>query len=140
MGTVTGCDKVFGQLRIVFATASARLDALRRTGIRVVLDDFGTGFSSLAWLARLPIDGIKLDRSFIRALDGSDREKIVVEAVVTLARRLELSVVAEGVEDIDQLDAARTVGCDFVQGFQIAVPMTSARLAEFIVEWDAERT
>ena len=120
--------------------ASARLDALRRTGIRVVLDDFGTGFSSLAWLARLPIDGIKLDRSFIRALDGSDREKIVVEAVVTLARRLELSVVAEGVEDIDQLDAARTVGCDFVQGFQIAVPMTSARLAEFIVEWDAERT
>ena len=116
---------------------SVRLDGLRRGGIRIVLDDFGTGFSSLAWLARLPIDGIKLDRSFTRALGGSDREQIVVETVVALARRLGLSVVAEGVEDAEQRDAARDAGCDFVQGFEIAVPMTSADLVEFIREWDA---
>ena len=117
--------------------ASARLEALRSLGIAVVLDDFGTGFSSLAWLARLPIDGIKLDRSFTRALGGSERERIVVETVVALARRLGLSVVAEGVEDAAQLDAARASGCDFVQGFEIAVPLPSARLTEFVAEWDA---
>jgi predicted signal transduction protein with EAL and GGDEF domain len=115
---------------------SARLEGLRRIGIRIVLDDFGTGFSSLAWLSRLPIDGIKLDRNFTRALGGNDREQIVVETVVTLARRLGLSVVAEGVEDGAQLAAARAAGCDLVQGFEIAVPLTSARLAEFIEEWD----
>ena len=118
---------------------SVRLGGLRRSGIRIVLDDFGTGFSSLAWLARLPIDGIKLDRSFTHALGGSDREQIVVETVVGLARRLGLSVVAEGVEDGDQLDAVRAIGCDFVQGFEIAVPLTSAWLAEFIREWDARQ-
>ncbi len=116
---------------------SARLDALRHRGIRVVLDDFGTGFSSLAWLARLPIDGIKLDRSFTRALGASEREQIVVETVVGLAGRLGLSVVAEGVEDGAQLAAARAARCDFVQGFEIAVPLSATRLAEFIDEWDA---
>ena len=117
------------------AGAALVLDQLRCTGIRVFLDDFGTGFSSLAWLARLPIDGIKLDRSFTRALGGTERERIVVETVVVLARRLELRVVAEGVEEPVQLAAAFAAGCDAVQGFEIAVPLSSRSLIAFCAAW-----
>jgi EAL domain-containing protein (putative c-di-GMP-specific phosphodiesterase class I)/GGDEF domain-containing protein len=117
------------------AGAAQVLEALRMSGIGVVLDDFGTGFSSLAWLARLPIDGIKLDRSFTRAMTGTERERIVVEAVVELARRLDLNVVAEGVEEPVQLAAAFAAGCHAVQGFEIAVPLSSRSLVEFCAAW-----
>lgn len=115
--------------------AAVILEGLRQTGIHIALDDFGTGFSSLAWMARLPIDGIKLDRSFTRALGGTERERIVVETVVSLAKRLGLSVIAEGVEESVQLAAAFAAGCDAVQGFQIAVPLSSRRLVEFCEGW-----
>jgi EAL domain-containing protein (putative c-di-GMP-specific phosphodiesterase class I) len=111
------------------------LEQLRSAGISVVLDDFGTGFSSLAWLARLPIDGIKLDHSFTRALGGTERERIVVETVVSLARRLGLSVIAEGVEEPLQLGAAFAAGCHAVQGFEIAVPLSSQALVAFCDSW-----
>ena len=92
-------------------------------------------FSSLAWLARLPIDGIKLDASFTRAMGGTERERIVVETVVTLACRLGLNVVAEGVEEPVQLGAAFAAGCHAVQGFEIAVPLSSPALVEFCDTW-----
>lgn len=111
------------------------LSDLRRLGIKIVLDDFGTGYSSLAWLARLPIDGIKLDRSFTIALCRNEREQIVVTSVVALARQLGLSVVAEGVEEPAQLATAAAAGVDLVQGFEIAVPLTSARLVELHETW-----
>jgi EAL domain-containing protein (putative c-di-GMP-specific phosphodiesterase class I) len=117
------------------AGAALVLEQLRRSGIGVVLDDFGTGFSSLAWLARLPIDGIKLDRSFTRAMVGTERERIVIETVVELARRLGLEVVAEGVEEPVQLAAAFAAGCNAVQGFEIAVPLSSRSLIEFCAAW-----
>lgn len=117
------------------AGAALVLEQLRQSGIGVVLDDFGTGFSSLAWLARLPIDGIKLDRSFTRAMVGTERERIVIESVVELARRLGLNVVAEGVEEPVQLAAAFAAGCDSVQGFEIAVPLSSRSLIEFCAAW-----
>lgn len=117
------------------ADAVLVLEALRQTGIHVLLDDFGTGFSSLAWLARLPIDGIKLDRSFTRSLGGTERERIVVETMVQLARRLGLSVTAEGVEEATHRAAAIAAGCDGVQGFEIAVPLSSPRLVEFCEGW-----
>ena len=117
------------------AGAAVVLEQLRQSGVAVFLDDFGTGFSSLSWLARLPIDGIKLDRSFTRAMGGSDREQIVVEAVVQMARRLGLRVVAEGVEEPMQLAAAFAVGCHAVQGFEIAVPLSSRSLIEFHDAW-----
>ena len=117
------------------AGAALVLEQLRQSGIGVVLDDFGTGFSSLAWLARLPIDGIKLDRSFTRAMVGTERECIVVETVVQLARRLSLNVVAEGVEEPLHLAAAFAAGCHSVQGFEIAVPMSSRSLIEFCAAW-----
>ena len=111
------------------------LGGLRASGVRIALDDFGTGFSSLAWMARLPIDAVKLDRSFVLGLIGTDRERMVVETVINLSRRLGLIVTAEGVENAEQLEAARAAGCDKVQGFYIATPMASEALTHFCDGW-----
>ena len=111
------------------------LEGLRARGVRIALDDFGTGYSSLAWMARLPIDAIKLDRSFTLGLTGSPRERVVVETVVRLSKQLGLSVVAEGVEDDPQLEAARLAGCDSVQGYRVAVPLNAGALTTFCEGW-----
>ncbi|WP_353217928.1 GGDEF domain-containing phosphodiesterase [Sandarakinorhabdus sp.] len=111
--------------------AAATLSLLRRDGVGISLDDFGAGYSSLARLARLPVDTIKLDRSFAAGLTGSERERIVVEGMIATARRLGMAVVAEGVEDDVQLAAARAAGCDWVQGFCMAPPLDEAELAAF---------
>jgi len=110
--------------------AAAILARLRAAGVRIALDDFGTGYSSLSYLGRLPLDTLKIDRSFIQALDGPLAEATwpvaLVEAILALARRLNLSVVAEGVETPGQLDAVRRFGCTQVQGwiFAHAVPLS----------------
>lgn len=108
--------------------AAATLALLRRDGVTVALDDFGTGYSSLARLARLPVDVIKLDRSFAQGLVGSEREQLVVEAMISTARRLGLSVVAEGIEDDQQRNAALAAGCHMVQGYCLAPPLDVASL------------
>ena len=115
--------------------AMRTLDSLRATGVRIALDDFGTGYSSLAWMARLPIDAVKLDRSFVLGLIGSERERMVVETVVALSKRLGLEVTAEGVEDDAQLTAARVAGCDKVQGFRISAPLAIDALIRFCDDW-----
>ncbi len=114
------------------------LEGLRVSGIKVALDDFGTGYSSLAWMARLPIDVIKLDRSFTLGLSASERERVVVETVITLSKRLGLMVIAEGVEDDAQLNAARSAGCDAVQGYHVALPMNETELADFCSNWSPD--
>ncbi len=117
--------------------AVALLMDVRASGVRVALDDFGTGYSSLAWMARLPIDAVKLDRSFVLGLIGSERERMVVETVVRLSGRLGLVVTAEGIETAQQLEAARAAGCDKVQGFHVATPMTIDALTRFCADWKA---
>lgn len=111
--------------------AATTLSLLRRDGVGIALDDFGAGYSSLARLARLPVDIIKLDRSFSAGLAGSERERLVLEGMIGIARRLGLTVVAEGVEDDVQLAAARAAGCQWVQGFCVAPPLEQAALAAF---------
>jgi EAL domain-containing protein (putative c-di-GMP-specific phosphodiesterase class I)/GGDEF domain-containing protein len=111
--------------------ASATLSLLRKDGVGVALDDFGAGYSSLARLARLPVDTLKLDRSLAQGLAGSDRERIVVEGMIAIARRLGLTVIAEGIEDDILLAAARAAGCHGVQGYCIAPPLDNAALASF---------
>lgn len=111
--------------------AAATLSLLQRDGVGISLDDFGAGYSSLARLARLPVDTIKLDRSFAAGLTGSERERIVVEGMIATARRLGLAVVAEGAEDDVQMAAARAAGCQWVQGFCVAPPLDEAGLAAF---------
>lgn len=98
------------------------LHALRALGCRTGLDDFGTGWSSLVYLQTLPIDFVKLDRSFITPLAECKRTQAIVSAVVSLARGLGITTIAEGIETQTQQDAARRLGCDLAQGFLFGMP------------------
>ncbi|MBK5969007.1 MULTISPECIES: putative bifunctional diguanylate cyclase/phosphodiesterase [Thiorhodovibrio] len=100
------------------------LEALRAIGIPIALDDFGTGYSALGYLRRLPINTLKIDRSFIMDLPGSDQEAALVLSIIHLAKSHGLALVAEGVETQAQLDFLRQNGCPAVQGFLLAKPMS----------------
>ncbi|MCA9565599.1 MAG: EAL domain-containing protein, partial [Myxococcales bacterium] len=93
--------------------------------VRIGLDDFGQGYSSLSYLQRFPIDVVKIDRAFVRNLGASDQDEVLIAVVMELAQRLNLKVVAEGVESSTQLDWLRRRGCDYVQGFLIGKPTGS---------------
>jgi diguanylate cyclase (GGDEF)-like protein len=109
------------------------LHELRSLGVKVSLDDFGTGYSSLSYLKDLPIDELKIDRSFVADLtDASSRASILVRAAIELAHNLGLTVVAEGVEDAETQRLLAGLGCDQVQGFHIARPMPASELAEWL--------
>lgn len=104
------------------------LDVLRGAGIRISLDDFGTGYASLTHLRNYPVDVIKIDRSFVRDFLTSDRDHAILQSTLFLARHLSLDVVAEGVEEADQCEFLRALGCKFVQGylFSKALPASEA--------------
>jgi EAL domain-containing protein (putative c-di-GMP-specific phosphodiesterase class I) len=114
------------------ANAAAVLRQLRQMGLQVAIDDFGTGYSSLSYLKRLPVDVLKIDRSFIADMTEDYEARVVVEAIVTLAHTLRKSVVAEGVETADQLDLLRTWQCEMVQGFYFSRPLAPERFVEFL--------
>jgi EAL domain-containing protein (putative c-di-GMP-specific phosphodiesterase class I) len=99
------------------ASEYAVLAQLREYGVRIAIDDFGTGYSSLSYLVRLPVDIVKLDRSFTSGLVASSREASVVRALTGLVRDLELDLIAEGVEHADQVEALRGLGCHLAQGW-----------------------
>jgi EAL domain-containing protein (putative c-di-GMP-specific phosphodiesterase class I) len=111
-----------------------RLRALRSLGVQIVLDDFGTGYSSLTYLSRLPIDVLKLDRSFVARLGGEDGAPAaaIVTAVMSMAAALGLRVVAEGVETPEQVDRLQELGCFVAQGFHFARPMASPAFSELL--------
>jgi diguanylate cyclase (GGDEF)-like protein len=99
------------------------LAALRDAGIRLSLDDFGTGHSSLAYLRQIPVSELKIDRSFVNDMMHGDADRRLVQSVIDLAQNFELDVVAEGVEDEDTLDTLTLMGCAQAQGYGIAKPM-----------------
>jgi len=99
------------------------LGGLRRLGVALDIDDFGTGYSSLSYLQQLPVNALKIDRSFVARLGRHERDEAFVETILSLARRLDLSVVAEGVETREQLAILRRLGCEAAQGFLIARPV-----------------
>jgi EAL domain-containing protein (putative c-di-GMP-specific phosphodiesterase class I) len=105
------------------------LDELTALGVHLSLDDFGTGYSSLTYLCQLPIDTVKVDRSFVSQLGTGSRDASIVEMVVTMARTLQLDVVAEGVETEHQADVLRGWGCRFAQGYLFAKPTPVDELA-----------
>jgi diguanylate cyclase (GGDEF)-like protein/PAS domain S-box-containing protein len=104
--------------------AIATLQDLKALGLRISIDDFGTGFSSLAYLKRFPLDEIKVDKSFVDGLGVDPEATAIVAAVMGMAHALDLHVVAEGVETADQLSRLRTLGCDEAQGYYFARPTT----------------
>jgi EAL domain-containing protein (putative c-di-GMP-specific phosphodiesterase class I) len=105
--------------------AAAALRGLKDLGVRLAVDDFGTGYSSLSQLKRLPVDVLKIDRSFVSGLGRDAGDRAIVSAVVTLARDMGLEVVAEGVESEDQLRILRELGCDLAQGYYFARPLSA---------------
>jgi EAL domain-containing protein (putative c-di-GMP-specific phosphodiesterase class I) len=102
------------------------LTKLRRHGVRLALDDFGTGYSSLSYLQRLPVDILKIDRSFVSGVAGGTEDSALARAIVTLGQTLGLEVVAEGVETAEQLAALRELGCQLGQGYYFARPLGPA--------------
>ena len=102
-------------------------------GVRVALDDFGTGYSSLTHLSDLPIDTIKIDRSFVAEMCARSQDALIIEAVITLAHSLGMSTIAEGVETPAQLAALRLSGCDSVQGFLLSRPTAGENVPAMLV-------
>ncbi|MBA3379380.1 MAG: EAL domain-containing protein [Chloroflexia bacterium] len=103
------------------ATVST-LNQLRKLGVSMAIDDFGTGYSSLRYLRELPVDSIKLDRSFVHGLESSPGALAIVEGITSLAHAIGLTVTAEGIETVGQLTRLRAIGCDRGQGFYLARP------------------
>ncbi len=108
------------------------LETLRSLGVKVAIDDFGTGYSSLSYLKDLPVDVLKIDRSFVVDLPGSEASEAIVAAAIELSHRLGLIVVAEGVEEGDQWDCLEGLGCDLIQGYAISKPVSAAGLARLM--------
>ncbi|HZP39565.1 MAG TPA: EAL domain-containing protein [Methylomirabilota bacterium] len=109
-------------------TTLAKLEALKALGIQLAIDDFGTGYSSLGYLKRFPVDALKIDRSFVKGIGANVEDGAIVRAVITVAKSLNLSVTAEGIETAEQLDHLRALGCDHGQGYFFAKPMPSDRI------------
>jgi diguanylate cyclase (GGDEF)-like protein/PAS domain S-box-containing protein len=112
------------------AVTAQRLEELRELGVQIAIDDFGTGYSSLGYLRDIPVDVLKVDRSFIIGLVTSARQQELVSAVVQLGHTLGLKVVAEGVEEEEQLVALEAMGCRYVQGYHLGRPEPAADLLE----------
>ena len=115
------------------ATETADLLAeLRREGVRIYMDDFGTGYSSLSYLDRFPVDGLKIDRSFVDVLDGSTDSATMVRTILSLANNFGLEVVAEGIETQAQFSQLQTLGCGLGQGFLMSRPVGAAQAVDIV--------
>lgn len=112
--------------------AMERLNRLRSLGIRIALDDFGTGYSSLTHLIKLPIDIIKIDRSFINSIPNSNEETAITRSLLTLAHDLNYKVVAEGIETEEQLEYLKKNSCEGGQGFLLCFPLPAEQVIEEI--------
>lgn len=110
----------------------AILEQLQKARIGISVDDFGTGYSSLAQLKRLPAKELKVDRSFVTHMGSQEDDRVIVEATINMGHHLGLAVVAEGIEDEATLSLLGTMGCDMVQGYHLARPMTEADLIEWL--------
>ncbi len=109
-----------------------KLNFLRNQGIEIHLDDFGTGYSSLNYLRTLPIDVVKIDRSFIVDIESNEKQRSLTKSIIEIAHNIGKTVIAEGVENEAQVELLRSVGCDMVQGFYFAKPMPYEQILEFI--------
>lgn len=119
--------------------AIALLWELKRRGISIALDDFGTGYSSLSYLQKLPIDTLKIDRSFVTNIASNPDDAAISKAIVALAQSLELKITAEGVETKEQLNYLQNQGCHEVQGYYFSKPLSPQLFQDFLANYYAER-
>jgi EAL domain-containing protein (putative c-di-GMP-specific phosphodiesterase class I) len=108
---------------------AATMRGIARLGVRFLLDDFGTGYSSLAYLSDLPINGLKVDRSFVSTLGIDERTTAITTGIVRMAQALGVDVIAEGVETDAQIDALRALGCELAQGFHLHLPSSAEAIS-----------
>lgn len=108
------------------------LEAIKSLGITLAIDDFGMGYSSMSLVKKLPIDVLKIDRSFVREITSDTNDKAIADAIITLGRALDLTVVAEGVETTEQEAFLRAHNCDEVQGYLISKPVPADEFAAFL--------
>jgi diguanylate cyclase (GGDEF)-like protein len=111
---------------------SKRLTALKALGVQLAVDDFGTGYSSLNYLQRLPVDILKIDRTFVSGLDSGEKDLAIITTLIEMGKRMHLTVVAEGVETAEQLAVLRSLDCDIAQGFFMAHPLSAAAATELM--------
>ena len=115
--------------------AKETLNMCRKAGMGIAIDDFGTGYSSLSYLHYFPINTLKIDQSFIRDMSSNDSSRELVKSVVALGKNMDMSIVAEGVEDIEEAKFLKEIGCDLAQGYYFAKPMSEKDVTDFVANW-----
>ena len=110
----------------------AQMTALRKLGVQVMIDNFGTGYASLSYLRNLPVSGLKIDQGFIRGLPDDRGNVAIMQAIMTLAEKLKLQVIAEGVETAQEMHALRELGCRMMQGHFISAALPPQKLSEYL--------
>lgn len=113
------------------------IDSIKAMGVRIAVDDFGTGFSSLSYLQRLQVDRLKIDKAFVAEIDKNERGRRIPELVIQLGHKLGLTVMAEGVETIAQAEVLDSLGCEDAQGFYYAMPMEPEKLLNWLRTYTA---
>jgi EAL domain-containing protein (putative c-di-GMP-specific phosphodiesterase class I) len=107
---------------------------LKRMGLKIAIDDFGTGYSSLSYLINFPADMLKVDKSFIDKMNSSDSSKQYVAAIISIGHIMNFDVISEGVEQPEQLETLRSIGCDFIQGFIWGRPLSPEAAEDLVVQ------
>ncbi|MBU1192107.1 MAG: EAL domain-containing protein [Gammaproteobacteria bacterium] len=116
-----------------------KMKALRKLGVRMSIDDFGTGYSSLAYLKQLPLDQLKINDKFVRDVSVSINDAVIAETIISMASHLGLTVVAEGVETIEQFQFLQRKGCDLYQGYYFSRPLTAEAFAAFLLDSESRK-
>lgn len=116
-----------------FSLVISKMEELRDYGIKVSLDDFGTGFSSLSYLKGLPISTLKIDKSFIENITTDESSRVITETIISMSKKLGFETVAEGVETKEQLDYLNKVSCDLIQGFYLGKPLSVEEMEELLL-------
>ena len=114
--------------------AISMLRSIKQLGIQISIDDFGTGYSSLSYLHRFPIDTLKIDRSFVNAIERGTENSEIVRTIVYLAKALNLNVVAEGIENIRQFHQLNLLGCEYGQGYLFSRPLPAHEIEKLLSE------